>query len=120
MIDTRIEARRRKDQRSSQVLVRAIKAELQGNRRIQAAEVCSAVESLFAYDLPLIREAWIRMQGWYKDAVDHPPPLARVALATMTAEREDLYRHVPSSGEPIPVEDPPFPFLVNDSIPEDE
>ena len=38
----------------------------------------------------------------------------------MTAEREDIYRHVPPPGEPIPVGYPPFPFLVDDSIPEDE
>ena len=60
------------------------------------------------------------MQGWYKEAVDRPPPSARVALATMPAEREELYRNVPSPGEPIPVENPPFHLLVDDSIPEDE
>ena len=58
------------------------------------------------------------MWGWYKAAVDRPPPSARVALANMTAEREDLYRHIPPPGEPIPVGD--LPLLVNDDIPEDE
>ena len=38
----------------------------------------------------------------------------------MTAEREELYRNVPSPGEPIPVENPPFHLLVDDYIPEDE
>ena len=57
------------------------------------------------------------MQGWYKAEVDLPQTPDR-ALATMTAERKDIYRHVPLSGEPIPVED--LLFLVNDEIPEDE
>ena len=38
----------------------------------------------------------------------------------MIVEREELYRHVPSPVEPIPTEDPPFPFSVDDSIPEYE
>ena len=38
----------------------------------------------------------------------------------MTAERDDLYRHIPLLGEPIPVGVPPFPFSVDDSIPEVE
>ena len=38
----------------------------------------------------------------------------------MTAEREDLYWHVPSPGELIPVGDLPFHFSVDDSILEDE
>ena len=46
------------------------------------------------------------------------PPAARVALATTTAEREDIYRHVPPPGETIPVGD--FCFFVDDDIPEDE
>ena len=58
------------------------------------------------------------MQGWYKDAVDCLPPPARVALITMTAEREELYRHVPSLGDTTPVGD--LPFSVDDGIPEDE
>ena len=78
------------------------------------------VEFVLASDLTLIREAWIRMRGWYKNSVDRHPPPSRMTLGTMTEEREELYRDVPSSGEPIPVEYPPFPFLVDDSIPDDE
>ena len=118
LINTRIEACQRKDQRSSRALGRAIKAVLQVYRRIWAAESGSAVESLLASDPPLIREAWIQMQGWYKDAIEHPPPPSIVSLAKMTGEREELYRHVPSPGEPIPVGD--LTFLVDDDIPEDE
>ena len=58
------------------------------------------------------------MRGWYKDAVDRPPPPSRVALTTMTAKREELYRHAPPPGDPIPVGD--LPFLVDDEILEDE
>ena len=76
----------------------------------------SAVESLLASDPPLIHEVWIRMRGWYKDAVDDPQPPTIVALATMTVEREDIYWHVPLPGESIPVGD--FPLLVDDGIPE--
>ena len=36
----------------------------------------------------------------------------------MTSEREELYRHIPPPGYPIPVGD--FPLLVYDDIPEDE
>ena len=58
------------------------------------------------------------MWGCYNDAVDRPPPSARVALVTMTAEREDLYRNVPPPGYLIPVGDPLL--LVDDGIPEDK
>ena len=58
------------------------------------------------------------MQGWYKASVDRPPPSARVALTTMTTEREELYRHVPPPGVPIPVGCPYF--LVDDDVLKDE
>ena len=58
------------------------------------------------------------MRVWYKDAIDCPPPPSRVALATMTAEREELYWHFPSPGEPIPVGG--LPLSVDYGIPEDE
>ena len=120
LIDTRTDVLRQGDQRNARDLTCAIKTALQGDRSRQAAEAGSEVKYLLASDPNLIHEAWIRIQGWYKDAVDQPPPLDRVALAKMMAEREELYRHVPSPGYPIPVGEPPFPFLVDDSIPEDE
>ena len=88
LINTRIAARRRKDQQISQVLSHDIKAGLLEERRRQAAEAGYAVESLLASDPPIIQEAWIRIRGWYKAAVDLPPPPERVSLATMTEERE--------------------------------
>ena len=46
------------------------------------------------------------------------PPPYRVAIATMTEERVELYRHVPPPGQPIHVE--VHPFMVEDSILEEE
>ena len=58
------------------------------------------------------------MREWYKYAIDRLPPPVRVDLVTMTAEREELYRHAPSTGEPIPVGN--LPVSVDDGILEDE
>ena len=54
-----------------------------------------AVDSLLASDLPLIREEWIQMWGWYKDSADCRLPPARVTLIHMMEDRVELYRHVP-------------------------
>ena len=42
-------------------------------------------------DPPLIQEAWRRLQGWYKAAVDRAPPPARATLKRVTTERAKLY-----------------------------
>ena len=105
---TRIEARRRRYQRNSQDLGRAIKAVLQGGRCRRAAEAGSAVESFLTYDPPLIRKAWIRMWGWYKDAVDRPPPQSRVAHATMTAEMGGDIPACPTARRSNPCGSPSF------------
>ena len=76
------------------------------------------MEFLLASDTPLIREAWIRIWGWYKDTADRPPPPARVAIAAMTADLVDIYWHIPPLGQPIPMG--VQPFLVDESIPEDK
>ena len=120
LIDTRMEARRQRDQQSSRALSRAIKEKIHGDRHRREDKSGSTVEYLLTSDRPLIREAWIRMQGWYKDAVDRPQPPYIVALATMASERHDIYRHVPLPGETIPVGEPTLLLLVDDSIPEDE
>ena len=72
------------------------------------------VEALVGADPPLIQEAWHRIQGWYKDAVDHAPPPARVTLERITAERVALYSYVPPPGENIPIAIQPF--QVYDSV----
>ena len=45
---------------------------------------------------------------WYRAAFDHAPPPTRVTIEWITAERVDLYRHVPPLGENISVSVDPF------------
>ena len=66
----------------------------------------------------LHREAWHRIKGWYKAAVDHSPPPARVALERITEERVELYSYVPRPGKNIPIS--VQPFLVDDSVPTED
>ena len=75
------------------------------------------MESLVGADPPLLQEAWHRIQGCYKAAVDRAPPPARVTLERITAERVALYSHVPPPGDNIPVAIQTF--IVNDSVPEE-
>ena len=49
---------------------------LSKDRRRRTEEAGAAVEDLMKADPPLIQEAWHRLQGWYKAAVDRPPPPA--------------------------------------------
>ena len=53
------------------------------------------------------------MQWWYRYADNRPPPLARVSLETLTAERAELYAHIPPPGRPITIEVSPFPVDEN-------
>ena len=56
------------------------------------------VDKLLGLDPTMPREAWQRLKGWYKAAVDCAPPPARVTLERITEERVDLYSYVPPSG----------------------
>ena len=67
---------------------------------------------------PLIREAWYRLQEWYKAAVDRAPPPARATFKRVTAERVALYRWLPPLGDAIPVTIEPFE--VEDGVPAEE
>ena len=98
-------------------LGRTIKASLAAAQRRREDEAWAEVEALVGADPFLIQEAWHRIQGWYKAAVDHAPPPARVTLERITAERVALYSYVPSPGENIPVHIEPF--LVDDSVPDE-
>ena len=70
-------------------------------------------------DLPLHREAWHRMKRWYRDAINRALRPSQVTLKRITAERVDLYHHVPPLGKNIPVSVDPLP--VEESVPtEDE
>ena len=74
------------------------------------------VEALLTSDPPLVKEACICMQGWFRDVKDHLPPPARVTIEYITAERFELYQRFPILGRSIPVALTRFP--VDDSVPE--
>ena len=80
-----------------------INASLKEDMRKRTEEAGEEVERFIGADPPLHREAWHRMKGWYQATVDCAPPPARVALEWITAERMDLYCHVPPLRENIPV-----------------
>ena len=86
-------------------LGKAVQASLAADRRRRAEEVGAEMEALVKADPPLIQEAWYRLQGWYKAAVDRAPPPARATLKRVTAERVALYSRVPVTIEPFAVED---------------
>ena len=65
----------------------------------------------------MLQEAWYRLQGWYKAAVDRAPPPARTTLKRVTAERVALYIQVVPLGDSILVNIEPF--AVEDRIPEE-
>ena len=66
---------------------KAVQASLAADRRRRADEAGAEVEALVKAEPPLIQEAWYRLQGWYKAAVDRAPPPARATLKRVTAER---------------------------------
>ena len=85
------------------------------DRRRRTEEAGAEVEALMKADPPLIQEAWYRLQGWYKAAVNRAPPPARATLKRVTAERATLYSRVPPPGDTIPVTIEPFE--VEDGVP---
>ena len=93
LVNGRVSARRdiAKDQTLIWRLGRAIKASLQEDRKRRAEEAGADVETLLGSDPPLHREAWHRIKGWYKDAVDRAPPPDRFTLERITADKVDLY-----------------------------
>ena len=58
------------------------------------------------------------MKGWHKAAVNRAPPPARATLERITAERVELYSHVPTPGDNIPVT--VNPSDVDDSLPAED
>ena len=77
-------------------------------------EVGRTIEYLLTSDPPLVREAWIRMWGWYRDAANRPPSTPRVSLETLMAERAELYSRIMPQRQPLPIEVALFP--VDDNI----
>ena len=105
LIDERVSARR--DPRYRQAFTRRIGKEVKNSlaedSKRQEDEAGAEVEALVKADPPLIQEAWYRIQGWYKAAVDRAPPPAQATLKRITAERVALYSRVPPPGDSIPV-----------------
>ena len=81
---TRVRARLRR-------LGRAFRASLKGGRKRRVEDAGKDVEALLGGDPPNTKEAWRRMKGWYKAAVNRAPPPARATLKRITAERVELY-----------------------------
>ena len=70
----------------------AVQVSLAVDRRGRADE--AGAEDMVKADPPLIQEAWYRIQGWYKAAVDRAPPPAQATLKRVTAEQIALYIRV--------------------------
>ena len=78
---------------------KAVKASFAADRRRRVDKAWADVEALVKADAPLIQEAWYRLQGWYKAAVDHAPPPVRATLKRVTAEWVALYSRIPPPQE---------------------
>ena len=103
LIDEIVSTRRdpRYGQADRRRLGKEIGKSLSKERRRRTEEAGAAVEALMKADPPLIQEAWHRLQGWYKAAVDRPPPPARATLKRVTAEQAKLYSRGPSRETPV-------------------
>ena len=79
----------RRDIAKDQLLIRrlgcAIKVILREERKRRVEEAGAEVETLLWLDPPLHREAWHRIKGWYKAAVNRAPPSARVTFKRITS-----------------------------------
>ena len=92
LIDERVSTRRRTGMRTRiRRLGCAIRASLQGDRKRRVETAGQNVDSLLGGDLTNPKEAWKRLKGWYKAAVNRAPPPARSTLERIVAERVDLY-----------------------------
>ena len=97
-----------------QRLGRAINAILKEDRRRRTEEEDNEVDRLLGEDPPFHWEACHRMKGWYLAVVDRTPLPDWVTLERITAERVNLYRHIPHPGENTPISIDILP--VEDSV----
>ena len=82
LVDTRVAeySSPHRDQRLLSKLGIQFGAILQEDLRRCATTTGTELEALLAPNTPLVKEAWIRIRGWYRDAEDRPPPPARVTI----------------------------------------
>ena len=73
-------------------LSREIVARLKGDRKRRVEIAGEELETLLGADPLNLKEAWRRLKGWYKCAVNRAPPPARATLKRITAEWVKLYR----------------------------
>ena len=77
LVDERVSARRGTRVRESiWRLCRAFRASLKGDRKQRVEAAGTDVETLLGGDPPNVKEAWRRMKGWYRDAVNRDLPPA--------------------------------------------
>ena len=99
LVNERVSARRGAGLRVRiQRLGRAIREILKGDRKRRVETAGTDVETLLGGYPPNAKEAWQRMKGWYKAAVNRALPPARATLERITAERVELYSYVPPLG----------------------
>ena len=93
IINKRVSARRdlAKDQSLIQRLGCDITEILKGYRRRRSEEAGADVETLLGSYPHLDQEAWHRLKGWYRAAVECAVTPAWVNLERITAERMDIY-----------------------------
>ena len=90
-IDTRVTVSQEGDQQTVRELIQQIHEGLSKDRKRRVEEAGRTIDSLLASDPPLVREAWVRMEGWQRYTSNRPQPPARISLDTLTAERVELY-----------------------------
>ena len=81
-------------------LGREIKASLAADRRQRVVNAATEVESHLGAGA--VKEAWRTLKGWYRLAVDRPPPACHDKMVKQTAERVELYVRAPPLGPPLP------------------
>ena len=77
LVDERVSARKGTRVRERiRRLGRAIRESLKGDRKRRVEAAGTDVEALLGGDPPNTKEAWQRMKGWYRAAVNRSPPPA--------------------------------------------
>jgi len=106
-------------QQQDRRLAREINASFQQDRQRRTEEAGAAIE--YALERKDTKEAWTKLQAWYKEVGDLPAKPLREELAKVTRDRVELYRARVPPGKPIPVPaDLKVSFAVPDEAPTSE